>query len=64
MFTVFVKLVPNSVATTLCCVLHSLEHSDPTMFYLGQVLSALCPKFQSNQLAIFLATEFDGSTCE
>ena len=44
--------------------LHSSQHGQPTTFPRSQLLSVKSTEFQSNQPAIFLAAEFDGSLCE
>ena len=56
--------VSNFTVSCVRRVLQRLQHSHPTMFYCSQMVSALPTEFQSNQPAIFLAAEFDGSLCE
>lgn len=53
MFSVAVQLVPNSVAATLLRILRKLQHSQPTMFYHRQLLSALHTELQSTSQSLF-----------
>ena len=56
--------VSNFIVSSVRRVLQRFQHSQPTMFYFSQLLSAQPKEFQSNQPAIFLAADFDGSLCE
>ena len=56
--------VSNFGGARLRRFLHSSQHGQPTTFPRSQLLSVQSTEFQSNQPAIFLAAEFDGSLCE
>ena len=61
---VILTAVSNFTMSSVRRVFQRLQHSQSTVFCCSRLLSALPTKFQSNQPAIFLAAEFDGSLCE